>query len=333
MIRFQTMSATLLGLLSLVVVSGCSPADDPSPDPPMLESEASVAEKPVSNEETPADDLIADVDFESDASPSAQRLAGILAAQGEDHKARHAARNPAETLQFFGIEPGMTVVEALPSGGWYSRVLLPYLGSDGRLIGANYPMSLFEQFGFATEEFMADLVTWVEDFPSDAAEWCSEDCASVSGFFFGSRPAELDGTADAVLFVRALHNMARFQNEGVDDFLDQAMADAYAVLKPGGVLGIVQHAAPADADDGWTTGAAGYLKEAFVIAQAETAGFEFEATSDINANPADQPVEGDVVWRLPPAMGTTEEGSEERAAMAAIGESNRMTLKFRKPLQ
>lgn len=335
--RFSTTCATLFALLLLTAVTGCSPTDEPAPEAAAVESaDAPMAAEPTAeaaDAETTAEEIIVEADFESPPSPNAERMAAILDAQSDEHKARHGFRNPGETLMFFGLEPGMTVVEALPSGGWYSRVLLPYLGAEGTLIGANYPMSLFEQFGFATEEFMADLATWVDDFPLDAAEWCSEDCASVSGFFFGNRPAELDGTVDAVLFVRALHNMARFQNEGVDDFLDQAFADAYAVLKPGGVLGIVQHAAPADADDGWTTGAAGYLKEAFVIAQAEAAGFEFEAASAVNANPADQPVAGDVVWRLPPALGTTEEGSEERAAMAAIGESNRMTLKFRKPAE
>ncbi|NKI35624.1 class I SAM-dependent methyltransferase [Wenzhouxiangella sp. XN79A] len=318
----------------LVALVGCRSADEPAPEPAesnaTAETEAAVDAQDHASDDAPQD-LIEQAGFETAVTPNAQKLAGILAAQPEAHKARHAARNPAETLLFFGIEPGMTVVEALPSGGWYSRVLLPYLGSEGRLIGANYPPKLFENFGFATEEFMADLATWVEDFPTDATEWCSGDCASVGAFFLGDRPAELDGTADAVLFIRALHNMARFQNEGVDDFLDQAFADALAVLKPGGVLGIVQHAAPDDADDGWTTGAAGYLTQAFVVARAEAAGFELEAASDINANPADRPVAGDVVWRLPPALGTSEEGSEERAALEAVGESNRMTLRFRKP--
>jgi len=265
------------------------------------------------------------------AEPHTTRLARVLAAQSPEMRARYDARNPQQTLEFFGITPGMTVVEALPSGGWYSRILMAYLGADGALIGGNYPAELFRQFDFATEEFMASVAGWLETFPQQAADWCSEDCASVSGFFFGDLPAELHGTADAVLFIRALHNMARFQTQGVDDFLDQAFADSYAVLKPGGVLGIVQHEAPADAVDAWAAGDAGYLKRDFVIAQAEAAGFEFEASSEINANPADQPTSADIVWRLAPSLATTEEGTPEREAMAAIGESNRMTLKFRKP--
>jgi len=327
----------LLVPLILLALVACGPTDQPpqAPDEPAESAETAIVESasPDAVEAHDAqDDVIEQADFESATAPNEQRLTAVLAGLAEDHQQRHDARNPAETLLFFGIEPGMTVIEALPSSGWYSRVLLPYLGEEGTLVGANYPAELFENFGFATEEFMANLATWIEDFPSDAAEWCSGDCASVEAFFLGDLPAEQEGTADAVLFIRALHNMARFQNEGVDDFLDEGLADAYAALKPGGVLGIVQHAAPDDAGDGWTTGAAGYLKQAFVIERAEAAGFEFEAASDINANPADQPVEGDVVWRLPPSLGTTEEGSEERAELAAIGESNRMTLKFRKPL-
>jgi predicted methyltransferase len=103
------------------------------------------------------------------------------------------------------------------------------------------------------------------------------------------------------------------------------------VLKPGGVLGVVQHEARPDMPDDFATGSGGYLKKAFIIEHMEAAGFEFVEDSDINENPQDQPAEGDVVWRLPPTLATTREDPEGREAMEAIGESNRMTLKFRKP--
>ena len=323
MSRFRSNSKgsipSLLVLLSLAFLVGCGSADESTPEP-VPEARSTV---PLEAEPAPP---------EQDAAPTKEeRLTAILAAQSDEMKARYPARNPQPTLEFFGIEPGMTVVEALPGGGWYSRILLPYLGSDGLLIGANYPPTLFKQFGFATDEFMAELETWVEDFPADAREWCDQDCAPVQGFFMGSLPEDLAGSADAVVFIRALHNMARFQNEGIDDFLDQAFADAYAALKPGGVMGVVQHAAPEDMPDAWAAGEAGYLKPSFVIAQAEAVGFEFDGESDVNANPDDQPTAEDTVWRLAPTLGTTEEGSEERAAIEAIGESNRMTLRFRKP--
>jgi predicted methyltransferase len=259
------------------------------------------------------------------------KLAAVLAAQPDDVRARYEYRHPQETIEFFGIEPGMTVVEGLPGRGWYTKILLPYLGADGHLVGANYPLDLWPNFPFATEEFMAEMSQWLETWPADAEEWRGEDGASVAAFWFGSLPEDMAGTADVVFLVRALHNLARFQDEGVSDFLDAALADAYDVLKPGGVLGVVQHEARPDMPDTWANGANGYLKKQFVIDQAVEAGFEFVGESDINANPADQPTTDDIVWRLPPSFATSREDPELKAKYEAVGESNRMTLKFRKP--
>lgn len=339
----MTSSRILLSLaLTSLLLSACGPGDDSGSEPASMEPksmDAATGEESTSAARTASDRMDDDAmddgsasdDQSADGSEASERLAAILAEQPEEVRARYDARNPQETLEFFGIEPGMTVVEALPGGGWYTRILLPYLGADGTLIGANYPVTLFEQFEFATEEFMAELAGWAEAFPVQAGDWCDDDCASVRAFWMGELPEDMRGTADAVLYIRALHNMARFQNEGIDDFLDQAFADAFAVLKPGGVMGVVQHAAGEDMPAAWASGEAGYLKPSFVIAQAEAAGFELEAESGVNANPADKPTAEDIVWRLAPTLGTTEEGTEERAEMEAIGESNRMTLKFRKP--
>ena len=259
------------------------------------------------------------------------KLAAVLAAQPDDVRARYEYRHPQETIEFFGIEPGMTVIEGLPGRGWYTKILLPYLGADGHLVGANYPLDLWPNFPFANEEFMATMSKWLETWPADAEEWRGEDGASVAAFWFGSLPEDMAGTADVVFLVRALHNLARFQDEGVSDFLDAALADAYDVLKPGGVLGVVQHEARPDMPDTWANGANGYLKKQFVIDQVEEAGFEFVGESDINANPADQPTTDDIVWRLPPSFATSREDPELKAKYEAVGESNRMTLKFRKP--
>jgi len=310
-----------------LVLAACQPGDDSAESveaaaPPMVEEAAEAATEVMEVVEETVPTL-----------SNEARLDDVLAAQPEAVQARYEARNPKATLEFFGIEPGMTVVEALPSNGWYSKILIPYLGEDGRLIGANYPLSLFENFGFATPEFMESIANWPETFPVDAQEWCDEGCASVDGFWLGELPEPLEGSADAALFIRALHNMARFQNAGVDQFLDQAMADAFAVLKPGGVLGIVQHEISEDVSDEAATGDGGYLKRSFVIAQAEAAGFVLDEASDINANPEDQAGEGDIVWRLPPSLGTSQDDPELRAEMEAIGESNRMTLRFRKPAE
>jgi len=255
-------------------------------------------------------------------------LGAVLDAQAEDMRARYPHRHPRETLEFFGIEPGMTVLEGLPGGGWYSRILVPYLGSEGKLIGADYSLELYPNFPFATEEFMANQANWTTDFVAGAAAW-GDDGASVVAFHFGSMPEELRGTADVVFFPRVLHNLARF--EPVGGFLTAALADVHAVLKPGGTFGIVQHHARDDMSDEFADGSRGYLKKDFVIAVVEAAGFEFVAESDINANPADQPTAEDIVWRLPPTLATSRDNPELMEEYKAVGESNRMTLKFRKP--
>ena len=259
----------------------------------------------------------------------ASRLAMVLDAQPEDVKARYQYRHPQETLEFFGIEPGMTVVEGLPGRGWYTKILLPYLGKDGHLIGATYAMDMWPNFAFANAEFLKMQSTWTTDWPAGAEEWRDEDSATVAAFNFGAMPESLAGTADVVFLARVLHNLANFEEEGA--FLTEAMADAYAVLKPGGVLGIVQHQARDEMSDAFADGSHGYLKKSFVVGVAEQAGFEFVADSDINENPEDQPGAEDVVWRLPPSLGTSQDNPELKAEMEAIGESHRMTLKFRKP--
>lgn len=270
---------------------------------------------------------------EAEAAPesSSDRLARVLASHPEDYQARYAHRHPQETLEFFGIEPGMTVVEGLPGGGWYTKVLLPYLGGEGHLIGANYSLELFPNFSFMSEERLAQMQTWVTDWPAGAEEWRGENGATLAAYHMGSMPGDMAGTADAVFFARVLHNLARFETEGKGEFLTDSLAEAFAVLKPGGVLGVVQHHARDEMPDDWANGSRGYLKKQFVIDRAEAAGFVLEAESEINANPNDQPTTDDVVWRLPPTLATSRDNEELRAEMEAIGESNRMTLRFRKP--
>jgi len=257
------------------------------------------------------------------------KLAAALAGQPDEIQARYQFRHPQETLEFFGIAPGMTVVEALPGGGWYTKILLPYLGGDGKLVGADYSREMFPLFGFFGEDFLQKKETWVADFTADAQEWAGDDGAAVSAFVFGSMPDEMKGQADAVLFIRALHNLARFEGDG--GFLTAALQNAYDVLKPGGIVGVVQHQARDEMSDEWAGGQNGYLKKAFVIARLEEAGFEFTGAADFNSNDKDQPTDSDIVWRLPPSLATSKEDPELKAKMEAIGESNRMTLKFRKP--
>jgi predicted methyltransferase len=257
------------------------------------------------------------------------RLDEILAARPERAQARYKYRRPRETLEFFGIEPGMTVVEVNPGNGWYTRILLPYLGNEGRLIGADYSLEMWPHFPFANKKFLEQKKTWIQDFEAGAKKQRTGNDAEASAFVLGSLPESMHGTADVVMFVRALHNLARFASEG--DYLGEAIRDAYDVLKPGGVVGVVQHHARDDMPDSWASGSNGYLKKGFVIERMEAAGFELVADSGLNANPKDQPTTEDVVWRLPPGYRGSGNDPEFKAKMDAIGESNRMTLKFRKP--
>jgi predicted methyltransferase len=284
----------------------------------------------------PADDAaIESVDSAAPPAPAAvvdvagDSLAAVLAAQPAEARARYANRHPAETLEFFGIEPGMTVMEALPGGGWYTRILAPYLGTEGTLVGVDYSTALFPLFGFMSDEDLQAKETWSTDWVAEASAWFDTLVADIEAFQFGSLPERFEGEMDAVLMIRALHNLARFEDEG--GFLSAALADTAQALKPGGVVGVVQHMAPEDAPDDWANGGAGYLKKSMVIASFEAAGFELVAESAINENPLDQPTVDDVVWRLPPTLSGSRDDPEAAAAMQAIGESNRMTLLFRKP--
>lgn len=262
----------------------------------------------------------------SRSASTADLVDAVLARQSDAVKARYPARHPAETLAFFGIEPGMAILEADPSGGWYSRILLEVLGPDGRLVGADYPMTVYRLFDYYSEEELAEKASWPQNWPQTVSEGLAS-AAAVDAYSLDQLPESLDGTLDAVLFVRVLHNLADFEAEGA--FYSNALADTYRVLKPGGVVGVVQHMAPESNSDEWASGANGYLKKSFVIQSFEEAGFKLDGTLAINENPLDEPSEDESVWRLPPTSEVEDE--ELAAAYAAIGESSRMTLRFRKP--
>lgn len=267
-----------------------------------------------------------------EAAPEIDRsLVAVLAAQPEENQARYQYRNPKETLEFIGVEPGMTVIDVLPGGGYYTKILLPYLGADGKVIGVDYSKDMWALFGgFATEEFLTKKETWTDTWTTEAQEWRGEGDAAVTAAVFGAMPEAVAGSVDAALVVRAYHHLSRFEEEG--GFETQALTDLFTALKPGGIVGVVQHRAPEGNDDVWAEGDNGYVKESNVKAAMEAAGFVFVSASDVNANPNDQPTNEDVVWRLPPSLGTSRDDEELRAEMQAIGESDRMTLKFRKPV-
>ncbi len=256
-------------------------------------------------------------------------LAALLDAQSDDTKSRYGARHPEQTLAFFGIEPGMTVIEALPGKGWYSRILAAWLGREGTLIGADYAWEMYPKFNFYDDDYLEAKKTWVKTWTQEARAWGDQDNANIKAFAFGSMPAEFEDQADAVLLIRALHNLARFEHDGA--YLTTALGEIYRALKPGGALGVVQHMAPETAADAWANGSNGYLKKSFVIETLKKAGFEYIGESDINLNPADQPTGKDMVWRLPPTLYGVENDPKMAEKYRSIGESNRMTVLFRKP--
>ncbi len=262
------------------------------------------------------------------AQPSAsEKLDAVLAAQPEADKARYAARHPKETLEFFGVQPGMTVVDTLPGDVWYSGILLDYLGPQGKVIAADYSPEMWTQFGEYSPK-PEEKAKWTTDFAAKLEAKRGEDDAAVTAVHYGSIPDDLAGTADVVLVVRAIHHFMRLEDKG---YLTQALEDMKKVLKPGGIVGVVAHRAPEQSADAWAKGDSGYVKQSAVVAAFEKAGFELVEASEINANPKDQPTEKDFVWRLPPTLATSQNDPELKAQMEAIGETDRMTLKFRKP--
>ena len=265
---------------------------------------------------TPDSAAMATADPDSGAS-----LTSVIAHERRDeNRARDEWRHPLETLSFFGIEPDMTIVEVLPgNGGWYTQILKPLTAEQGRLIGVTYPESLWVQMFANWDEDR------VETFGADATQMGRymtvagiESAQPIIGYTIDNIPDEENGRADAVLFFRALHHLFRFE----EPLVDAALAEVFDVLAPRGVVGVVQHRAPADAEATFANGDNGYLKQSDVIAAFERAGFVLEEASEINANPND-PVDG-MVWRLPPTTTDNPDTLE-------IGESDRMTLRFRKP--
>ena len=258
---------------------------------------------------------------------SSDGLTQILESRSEADRARDGARHPAETLSFFKLEPGMTVAEALPGGGWYTRILAPYLGVQGEIYGVNYMDEIWPLFGFMDAKQIKSRMAATDTFPSKVAEF-TDNGISAQGFTFTTAPEKTYNTVDRFLIIRGLHNLNRFEDK--IGSRSQALSTMRVLLKNDGLIGVVQHRAPESADNSGADGSRGYLKQSAVITMFEEAGFELAASSEINANPKDQPGPEDIVWRLPPSLSGSAEKPELKAAMKAIGESDRMTLLFKK---
>lgn len=237
----------------------------------------------------------------------AQAIDPLKAAVAADNRtvgnvARDAHRHPYETLSFFGIKPSDTVVELSPGGGWYTEILAPYLREQGQLYAADAGSVRFK----AKMDSMA-VYGKVKITAFDPAK--------------GVLDIAPPGSANAVLTFRNVHN---WMGSGSA----QAVFDAaFKALKPGGVLGVEEHRLPASRPQDPKAGS-GYVHEATVIRFAEAAGFKLAGRSEVNANPKDGADHPEGVWTLPPTYALKD---KDRAKYQAIGESDRMTLKFVKP--
>lgn len=233
----------------------------------------------------------------------------------DEDRARDVWRHPEETLEFFRIAPTQTVVEYAPGGGWYTRVLAPYLARGGRYVGLTYGPG-----GRVPERYNDTLNAFPVAFPAKVEKETGVPSGRVYAYRTDQLSDAMDRTADRVLIVRMMHNLKRW---GIADTELEVIRD---LMKDDGLLGIVQHRAKSSAPYSYADGTKGYLRQEDVIKLVEAQGFTLIGTSEVNANPADPANHERGVWELPPVWGSKDE------AKKAIGESDRMTLLFRKRL-
>lgn len=233
------------------------------------------------------------------------------------NRARDQYRHPRETLGFFGVRADQTVIEIWPGGGWYAEVLAPMLRANGQYIGAMPAPAGSEASQAGTKRNNDKLRARFAERPEqfDKGKLIEADSAApVLG---------APNSADVVLTFRNAHNWVMADRQAA---MFKAM---FAVLKPGGTLGVVDHRARAD-QPAAEMKSSGYLPEAYVITLAEAAGFVLEDKSEVNANPRDTKDYAEGVWTLPPTLTL---GDKDREKYLAIGESDRMTLRFIKPMR
>jgi len=242
------------------------------------------------------------------SAPASLQMAVSSPARSTANRARDTYRHPAETLAFFGVKPGDTVVEMWPGGGWYTEILAPYLKNGG---GSLYAL--------APESGLAGVRKLIADKPDAYGSVRAIPFVTDAAGPLGIAP----GSVDVVLTFRNVHNWLAGEKPIAADVFRQI----FLVLKPGGILGVEDHRLPESADSARERDS-GYLKTSTVRALAEAAGFRLVSTSEVNANPKDTADWPGGVWTLPP---TLKNGAVDRDKYLAIGESDRMTLKFVKP--
>jgi len=266
-------------------------------------------------EETKTADIVAEK-IVPEISPMDAALSGVWRIEAAK---RDQFRHPKQTLEFFGLAPGQSVMEISPgSGGWYTGILAPYI----KQTGGSYNAAVFE--AVMGERFVAANTRFLAKYAD------GEKFGTMNAVEFGPTSGALaEGNIDMILSFRNVHS---WMGGG---YADKAFADFYAALKPGGVLGIVEHRLPESAEQN-PKAPTGYVQVSYTKDLAQKAGFEFVDASEINANPKDTADHPFGVWTLPPVSRKPREGAEVPDGYTAekyleIGESDRYTLKFRKP--
>ena len=231
-----------------------------------------------------------------------------------EDRARDQYRHPAETLAFFHVMPNMKVGEYAPGGGWYTRLLGHYVGGDGQLVGLFFdPTS-----GAFDEKAQQGIRDGATKFADEAAGFTGLPADHFSAFTLDAIPEGEAESFDRILVIRMMHNLMRW------NIADSEIKKMRGLLKPGGMLGIVQHRAPEGATAEYANGSKGYLRQDDVVGFVEALGFEFVGSSEVNANAEDPANHERGVWEMPPVWATKKEELKD------LGESDRMTLLFRK---
>lgn len=262
--------------------------------------------------------LLLIIGFAGCAGMGSNRAAIDAALVGSDRTpeemSRDVYRHPGETLAFFGVAPDMTIIELSPGGGWYTHILAPIVRDEGRYIGVTADPEIYAEF--------PQYVEALKKYPQKVANDPELYGENAKGTWLLNGDIGEEDSVDMVLGMRFLHGWI---SKG---FADKAIARLHGVLKPGGTFAIVQHRADeADSRESVEIAATGYVKQSYVIELMEQHGFELAAESEINANPKDTRDHPEGVWTLPPGLRL---GDQDKNKYLAIGESDRMTLKFTK---